>query len=94
MIDTAAPQRKKLSRFTRWENHLETEDQDMPKVPDQRQTVQKVEFRDLGPIVKHFDCRVLQSKVQVTKNYAERKKRDPIFDAFGIGEGEEAIRGN
>lgn len=30
----------------------------------------------------------------MTKSYAERRKRDPIFDAFGIGPGIEAIRGN
>ena len=30
----------------------------------------------------------------MTKGYAERRKRDPIFDAFGIGDGDDAIRGN
>ena len=66
----------------------------MPKVKDERKTVKKVEFRDAGPIVKHFDCRVMYSSHPVTKAYAERKKRDPIFDAFGIGGGADAIRGN
>ena len=66
----------------------------MEKVPELRQTVQKVEFRDSQPIVKHFDCRVMQSKVPVTKGYAERRKKDPVFDAFGIGDGDDAIRGN
>lgn len=92
----AAPQQKKrIARFTPWENRLEVEDHDLPKLPDMRLTVQKTEFRDAGPIVKHFDCRTLQSKVAVTKAYADRRKKDPVFDAFGLGEGgEDAIRGN
>ena len=61
---------------------------------DERKVVRKVEFRDAGPIVKHFDCRVIQSNHPVTKGYTERRKRDPIFDAFGVGEGDDAIRGN
>ena len=55
----AAPQRKKLARFTPWVNRLEIADADLPKVPDVRRTVKKVEFRDAGPIVKHYDCRIL-----------------------------------
>ena len=75
-------------------NRLEIPDGEMPKVKDERKVVKKVEFRDAGPIVKHFDCRVMYSSHPVTKGYAERKKRDPIFDAFGIGGGADAIRGN
>ena len=87
-------QRRRLARFTPWENRLEMPDSELPKVTDVRKTVKKVEFRDTQAIVKHFDCRILQSKVPVTKGYAERRKRDPIFDAFGIDGGDEAIRGN
>jgi len=96
MVETAAaqPQKKRLARFTVWENRLELEDATLPKVTDLRQTVKKIEFRDAGPIVKHFDSRIMQSKVPVTKAYDVRRKKDPIFDAFGIGEGDEAIRGN
>ena len=94
MVETVAPQRKKLGRFTPWVNRLELTDAELPKVTDIRQTVKKTEFRDAGPIVKHFDGRILQSQVPVTKAYAKRRVRDPIFDAFGIGEGIDAIRGN
>lgn len=95
MVEAAAvPARKKLGRFTPWENKLERTDAELPKVLDLRHDVQKVEFRDAGPIVKHFDCRILKSDVPVTKGYAKRRQRDPIFDAFGIGEGDDAIRGN
>ncbi len=68
--DAAKPQRKKLSRFTPWVNRLELTDQELPKLVDQKQTVQKVEFRDAGPIVKHFECRVLKSTMPVSKAYA------------------------
>lgn len=94
MVESAPPQRKRLSRFTVWENRLELDDTELPKVTDERKAIRKVEFRDAGPIVKTFDCRVMQSKLPVTKGYAERRKRDPIFDAFGIGDGDDAIRGN
>ena len=95
MVEEAPrPQRKKLNRFTKWENRLEMTDQELPKVVDVKQIVQKTEFRDSGAIVKHFECRVMKSTNPVTKGYAQRQKRDPIFDAFGIGEGQEAIRGN
>ena len=90
----AAPQRKRLGRFTPWVNRLEMPDAEVTKAVDVRQTVKKVEFRDQAPIVKFFDCRILKSSHPVTKGYAERKKRDPIFDAFGIDGGDEAIRGN
>ena len=61
MVEAAQqPQpRKKLARFTPWENRLEQTETEMPKVTDVRRTVQKVEFRDAGPIVKHYDCRIL-----------------------------------
>lgn len=66
----------------------------MPKVVEVKKTVNKVEFNNSGPVNKHFECRVLQSKLPVTTGYADRRKKDPIFDAFGIGIGEEAIKGN
>lgn len=90
----AAPQRKKLSRFTPWVNKLEVKEADMPKVVEVKKTVTKVEFNATGPVKKHFECRILQSKLPVTLGYAERRKIDPVFDAFGIGVGEEAIKGN
>ena len=90
----APAQRKRLSRFTPWVNKLEVPEADAPKVPDMRQTVYKVEFNNTGAYKKYFDCRVLKSTVPVTKGYADRRKRDPIFDAFGIGTGEDAIKGN
>ena len=96
MVEAAAvaPQRKKLSRFTPWVNRTDKTDAELPKVVDVRKNVNQTAFRDAGPFVKTFDCRVLQSKMSVTKGYALRRKRDPIFDAFGIGGGDDAIRGN
>ena len=94
MAEAAPVQRKKLARFTTWVNRLEVADEDKPKVTELRQTVKKTEFKDTGPIVKHFDARILQSKWPVTKGYAKRALKDPIFDAFGIGTGDDAIRGN
>ena len=94
MVEEAPKPRKKLSRFTPWVNRLELTDAELPKVVDQKQVVTKTEFKDAGPITKYFDCRVMKSTMPVTKAYAQRKKKDPVFDAFGIGEGQEAIRGN
>ena len=92
----AVPAKKRLARFTPWVNRLELSEAELAKVPDVRQTVRKVEFRgnESQPYAKHFDCRTVQARVVVTKGYAERRKRDPIFDAFGIGDDAEAIRGN
>ena len=70
MVEAAPVQRKKLNRFTPWVNRLERTDAELPKVTDVRKDVNSVVFRDSGPIVKTFDCRVLQSKLPVTKGYA------------------------
>jgi hypothetical protein len=96
VVEVPAPvvQRKKLNRFTPWVNKLEVAEADSTKMKDVRQTVSKVEFNNAGAFRKFFDCRVLKSEVAVTKGYAERRKRDPIFDAFGIGSGDDAIKGN
>lgn len=59
-----------------------------------KQVVQRTEFKDQGAMVKHFECRTLQSKMPVTKGLKDRLAKDPIFDAFGIGEERQAIKGN
>lgn len=94
MVEAAPSQRKKLNRFTPWVNRLEMSDAELPKVVEVRKTVKQTIFKDSGPIVRSIDSRVLQSKLAVTKGYAERRVRDPIFDAFGIGTGDDAIKGN
>ena len=52
--------------------------------------------KDQTPIEKVFDCRVLQKKRIVTKNYAERKKLNPTFSVFGagLGTGNDSLRMN
>ena len=92
--ENAPARRSRLNRFCKWENRLEVADADAQKVPDVRKNISKVDFNTTGPIRKHYDCRVLQSKVPVTQGYAQRRVKDPIFDAFGIGTEPDAIKGN
>lgn len=89
-----APRRKKLSRFTPWTNRLELEEDKQTKVVDVRKQITRTEFRDAGPITRTFEAKVLQTARPVTNGFHERRKRDPIFDAFGIGKSDQDVRGN
>ena len=87
---------KRLNRFQAWENNLEQKESESNKITDAKQNVSRIEFKDQTPIEKVFDCRVLQRKRVVTKNYAERKKLNPTFSVFGagLGTGNDSLRMN
>ena len=87
---------KRLNRFQAWENTLEQKESESNKITDAKQNVSRIEFKDQTPIEKVFDCRVLQRKRVVTKNYAERKKLNPTFSVFGagLGTGNDSLRMN
>ena len=84
----------KLNRFKPWVNTLEVKESDAPKITDVKQNVSRIEFKDKTPFEKVFDCRVLQRTRPVTKGYVERKKLCPVFDAFGVGKGNDNLRMN
>ena len=87
---------KKLNRFQVWENKLEQKESESVKITDVKQNVSRIEFKDQTPIEKVFDCKVLQKKRILTKNYAERKKLNPTFSVFGagLGTGNDSLRMN
>lgn len=40
------PARKNLNRFTKWENRLEVDDKELPKINDLKQTVSRFEWKN------------------------------------------------
>ena len=87
---------KKLNRFQKWENKLEQKESETVKISDKKQNVSRIEFKDKTPFEKIFDSRVLERKCIVTKDYAERKKKNPTFSVFGTGmlTGDDSLRMN
>ena len=65
--------RKTLNRFTVWENKLELEDKDLPKVEEAKMKITRVEFKNEStPMEKTFESRVMVRPQYVTKGYSER----------------------
>jgi len=73
-----------LNRFTPWTNRLEIPDDQLDKVKDIKKQIKRIEFRDGQPIEKLFESRVIESNVLVTKDFFERRKKNPIKDAIGL----------
>ena len=79
--------RKTLNRFSVWENKLEVDDKQIPKIKEQKMKISRTEFKnEKTPLEKVFDSRVMLREQYVTKGYLERRKKNPIFDAFGVTE--------
>jgi hypothetical protein len=78
------------NRFKVWENKLE-EDTKEQAIQDTKQNVSRIEFKGSQPFEKVFEAKVLISQRKLTKGAMERRKHIPVFDAFGVGEGNDAL---
>jgi|LakMenEpi03Aug12_release.lakeMendotaPanAssembly.Ray.scaffolds.fasta_scaffold615992_2 hypothetical protein len=86
------------NRFKVWENKLEDEsgkkEVQTSTLKDTKQNVSRVEFKSNLPFEKVYEAKVLLTERKMTKGAADRRKLNPVFDAFGVGSGMESMRLN
>jgi len=86
------PARRNLNRFSVWSNKLELNDNDLPKINDIKANISRIDFKNKDTCQeKVFEARVMTRERYVTKGYLERKKKNPVFDFFGLQDRENPV---
>ena len=74
------------NRFKIWENKLDDDQKELQGIKDTKQHVSRIEWKANQPVEKVFEAKVLLVERKLTKGAMERRKLNPTFDAFGVGE--------